>query len=151
MKCTTCSNFRTRLGPHNDVNEQWCSKCRSIQPELWIQNKTQQCRHCWNKELQGKKKIVKPKADAFAETETTYIDTSSIFKYECQFCGVEERDWLDLGNDTSQCQTCRVVGTNSGYEPCPCCKEQDYLFIMSDMKKCWTCWNTEEKEGAEEQ
>ena len=61
MKCTNCQNFRTRLGPHNDVNEQWCSKCSSVQPELWTQNKTEQCRECWRKELQGKRKITKVK------------------------------------------------------------------------------------------
>ena len=55
MMCTGCENYRSRLGPHGEISEQYCEKCKSVQPELWRQNTKEQCRKCWKEEFEFEK------------------------------------------------------------------------------------------------
>ena len=69
------------------------------------------------------------------------VDESSIFAFDCPFCGVADQRWLDLGNETSKCLQCRVIGTNSGYEKCPMCDQEDFVYTINKISKCFVCWN----------
>lgn len=139
-KCTNCQNFRTRLGPHNAENEQWCNSCSQVRPELWTQNKTEQCRECWKSALKGKK-VVLPAPGDVDGAPARIVDESTTFQYDCLFCGVKDQLWTDLGDSTSQCTGCKVTGTNSGWETCPTCNQQDYIYILNSLRQCFTCWN----------
>ena len=47
LMCTACENYRTVIGPHGSISEQYCSVCKSEQPELWRQGNKEQCKRCW--------------------------------------------------------------------------------------------------------
>lgn len=115
--CTNCENYRTMLGPHGSISSQFCTNCKSEQPELWRRNNVEMCSKCWTQvfklnslnrqtdeyKFQNDKlnQSIKQQDGQGDDPET--LATSNIFIYECCFCGVEEQKWVDLGNSTSKC------------------------------------------------
>lgn len=59
----------------------------------------------------------------------------------CDFCDSDEKQvWINMGQ-FSECQGCKVVGTNSYDVPCAC-GEFDYLYAkpgMNSEAKCSAC------------
>ena len=73
--------------------------------------------------------------------EQTAINSNQTYMHACDFCneskslpeGVEpeKQVWINMGQ-FSECQGCKIIGTN-GYEiACPECGEYDYLFTKPE-------------------
>lgn len=160
LMCTNCENYRTTLGPHGSISAQFCANCKSEQPELWRRNNVEMCQKCWTQAFKLNKLNRQAQEYMFqndklnqsiqqsegAEAGDDGFVTSSIFTYDCSFCGVEEQKWVDLGNSTSQCMQCHVVGSNSWEEKCPICQQENFVYTISNITKCFECWNTERAE-----
>ena len=76
-------------------------------------------------------------------SQETPDEESHIFEFECPFCGVEEQKWLWIDEQSSRCMQCKVVGSNSWQEVCPICSQENYVFTISNITKCFECWNKE--------
>lgn len=64
------------------------------------------------------------------------------YMHECDFCGGDDKQvWVNMGQ-FSQCQGCKVIGTNTYDVECEC-GEYDYLYTKPDsadgVAKCSTC------------
>ena len=91
LMCTNCSNYRSRLGPFDEISKQFCKNCESEQPELWTKSNLEQCKKCWTdsyefEKLQGKAKV-----------------SAAIAIDNCDLCGVLDQKFKRINDAEKQC------------------------------------------------
>ena len=68
------------------------------------------------------------------------VGKNKTYLHACDFCGgMDKQVWINFGQ-FSQCQGCKVIGTNSFDIPCPC-GEFDYLYTKPDQDGDALCSN----------
>lgn len=155
LPCLFCNDTIQTFYIFKEKGKMRCTECKGIRP-LNPPLVPDQCPSCFDLVESGMKtysdisrcdKCFRTQLAIGAQAKTSEVDSAigsnQTYLHDCEFCEVEgQQVWINMGQ-FSQCQGCKVIGTNGYDVACPC-GEYDYLFTKPESNGealCSQCHN----------